>query len=49
LLGVDAGFIVIEFSYIVRIGLILLAVSLVAAFIPVRRVMRVKILDAIWG
>ena len=43
------AYIVIEFSYIVRIALILLAVSLVAAFIPVRRVMRVKILDAIWG
>jgi len=43
------AYIVIEFSYMVRIALILLAVSLVAAFIPVRRVMRVKILDAIWG
>lgn len=43
------AYIVIESSYMVRIALILLAVSLVAAFIPVRRVMRVKILDAIWG
>jgi putative ABC transport system permease protein len=36
-------------SYTVRMALILLVVSLAAAFIPVWRVMRIKILDAIWG
>jgi ABC-type lipoprotein release transport system permease subunit len=30
-------------------AVILLVVSLTAAFIPVWRVMRIKILDAIWG
>ena len=32
-----------------RMAFVLLIVSLVAAFIPVWRVMRIKILDAIWG
>jgi len=36
-------------SYTVRMAVILLVVSLAAAFIPVWRVMRIKILDAIWG
>jgi putative ABC transport system permease protein len=36
-------------SYTVRMASILLVVSLTAAFIPVWRVMRIKILDAIWG
>jgi putative ABC transport system permease protein len=36
-------------SYTARMAFILLAVSLAAAFIPVWRVMRIKILDAIWG
>ena len=36
-------------SYTARMALILLVVSLAAAFIPVWRVMRIKILDAIWG
>jgi putative ABC transport system permease protein len=36
-------------SYTARMASILLAVSLAAAFIPVWRVMRIKILDAIWG
>jgi len=36
-------------SYTARMALVLLVVSLVAAFIPVWRVMRIKILDAIWG
>ena len=36
-------------AYTVRMACILLIVSLVAAFIPVWRVMRIKILDAIWG
>jgi putative ABC transport system permease protein len=36
-------------SYTARMAFILLVVSLVAAFIPVWRVMRIKILDAIWG
>jgi len=35
--------------YTTRMAFILLIVSLVAAFIPVWRVMRIKILDAIWG
>jgi putative ABC transport system permease protein len=35
--------------YTVRMAFILLVVSLAAAFIPVWRVMRIKILDAIWG
>jgi len=36
-------------SYTARMAVILLVVSLTAAFIPVWRVMRIKILDAIWG
>jgi putative ABC transport system permease protein len=36
-------------SYTARMAIVLLVVSLVAAFIPVWRVMRIKILDAIWG
>ena len=36
-------------AYTARMAFILLSVSLVAAFIPVWRVMRIKILDAIWG
>jgi len=36
-------------SYTARMAFILLVVSLTAAFIPVWRVMRIKILDAIWG
>lgn len=36
-------------AYTVRMACILLVVSLVAAFIPVWQVMRIKILDAIWG
>jgi putative ABC transport system permease protein len=36
-------------SYTARMAFILLVVSLAAAFIPVWRVMRIKILDAIWG
>jgi putative ABC transport system permease protein len=36
-------------SYTARMAVILLVVSLAAAFIPVWRVMRIKILDAIWG
>lgn len=39
----------LEFSLMVRVSLILLVVSLVAAFIPARLVVRMKILDAIWG
>jgi putative ABC transport system permease protein len=38
-----------EPSYTVRMAFILLVVALTAAFIPVWRVMRIKILDAIWG
>jgi putative ABC transport system permease protein len=36
-------------SFTARMAFILLVVSLAAAFIPVWRVMRIKILDAIWG
>jgi putative ABC transport system permease protein len=36
-------------AYTARMAFLLLVVSLVAAFIPVWRVMRIKILDAIWG
>jgi len=36
-------------SYTARMAFILLVVALAAAFIPVWRVMRIKILDAIWG
>ncbi|MBM4445919.1 MAG: ABC transporter permease [Chloroflexi bacterium] len=36
-------------AYTARMAFILLVVSLAAAFIPVWRVMRIKILDAIWG
>jgi len=43
------AFLTIVFSRTVFIASILLVVSLVAAFIPVWRVMRIKILDAIWG
>ena len=32
-----------------RIVLILLGAAIIAAFIPVRAVVRIKILDAIWG
>jgi putative ABC transport system permease protein len=43
------AYITTNFSYTVRMAFSLLVVSLVAAFIPVRRTMRIKILDAIWG
>lgn len=36
-------------TYTARMAFVLLVVSLVAAFLPVWRVMRIKILDAIWG
>ncbi len=36
-------------AYTARMAFVLLVVALVAAFIPVWRVMRIKILDAIWG
>ena len=38
-----------DFPLVVRTAIILSAVSLVAAFIPVWLVMRTKIMDAIWG
>ena len=34
---------------IMRTALILLGAAIIAAFIPVRAVVRIKILDAIWG
>jgi len=39
----------VELSGMLRTALILLSAALVAAFIPVWAVMRIKILDAIWG
>ena len=43
------AYLVTKPSYTARMAFILLVVSLAAAFIPVWRVMRIKILDAIWG
>ena len=43
------AYLITQPSYTVRMAFILLVVSLTAAFIPVWRVMRIKILDAIWG
>ena len=34
---------------IFRMTVIVLSVSLVASFLPVRGIMRMKIMDAIWG
>ncbi len=42
-------YLVIGFPHIVRTALVLLIVSIVATLIPVERVMRLKILDAIWS
>ena len=43
------AYLITQPSYTARMAFILLVVSLTAAFIPVWRVMRIKILDAIWG
>jgi putative ABC transport system permease protein len=43
------AYIIIDIFDITRVSAILLGVALVAAFIPVRRIMTTKILDAIWG
>ncbi len=43
------AYIIIDIYDIVRVSIILLIVALIAAFIPVRRIMMTKILDAIWG
>src|SRR4030065_670958 len=42
------AYLITQPSYTVRMAFFLLVVSLTAAFIPVWRVMRIKILDAIW-
>jgi putative ABC transport system permease protein len=42
-------FFTFDFPLMVRTAIMLSAVSLAAAFIPVWLVMRIKILDAIWG
>ncbi|MFC1592864.1 ABC transporter permease [Candidatus Omnitrophota bacterium] len=36
-------------ALLIRSALIILSVAIVAAFIPVRRTIRIKLLDAIWG
>jgi len=43
------AFLVIDFPLVARTAILLAAVSLVAAFIPVWLVIRIKILDAVWG
>ena len=43
------AYIIIDIYDIIRVSVILLVVALIAAFIPVRRIVRTKILDAIWG
>ena len=44
-----AVYLVIGLSNIIRMIAIVLSVSLAASFLPVRGVMRMKIMDAIWG
>ena len=44
-----AVYVSVEFPVVLRMILIVLCVSLVASFLPVQRVMRMKIMDAIWG
>jgi ABC-type antimicrobial peptide transport system permease subunit len=44
-----AVYISIELPVILRMAAILLIVSLIASFLPARRVMKMKIMDAIWG
>jgi putative ABC transport system permease protein len=44
-----AVYLVIGISNIFRMTLIVLSVSLAASFLPVRSVMRMRIMDAIWG
>jgi putative ABC transport system permease protein len=44
-----AVYLVIGVSNIIRMTAIVLSVSLVASFLPVRGMMRMKIMDAIWG
>ncbi len=40
---------IVELKDMLRMALIILGVSLIASFLPVRGVMRMKIMDAIWG
>jgi putative ABC transport system permease protein len=44
-----AVYLVIGLSNIIRMIAIVLSVSLAASFLPVRGVMRMKIMEAIWG
>jgi ABC-type antimicrobial peptide transport system permease subunit len=44
-----AVYLVIGASNIIRMTAIVLSVSLAASFLPVRGMMRMKIMDAIWG
>jgi putative ABC transport system permease protein len=42
-------YIYVSYAYKIRIALVLLAVSLISAFLPVRRTMKINLIDAIWG
>ena len=44
-----AVYLSLEMPLLIRTSALLLVVSLVAAFIPVMLITRIKILDAIWG
>jgi putative ABC transport system permease protein len=44
-----AVYLVVGWPEILRMTAIVMSVSLVASFLPVRGVMRMKIMDAIWG
>jgi ABC-type antimicrobial peptide transport system permease subunit len=44
-----AVYLVIGLPDILRMTAIMLSVSLVASYLPVRGIMRMKIMDAIWG
>jgi ABC-type antimicrobial peptide transport system permease subunit len=42
-------YIYVSYAYKIRIALVLLVVSLISAFLPVRRTMKINLIDAIWG
>ena len=44
-----AAYLTTKFATTARMSIILLIVSLIAAYLPVRRTMRIRILEAIWG
>jgi hypothetical protein len=44
-----AVYLALEIPLLIRTTVLLVIVSLVAAFIPVMLITRIKILDAIWG